>query len=206
MLLMLQKPETCLGFVASTEFAPGAGNQLEEEQRHFDGDTMVQQINLALALAASPESAIGVHHCAELLNDAMKHSLKEQQAEPLPRTLSEALKDPRPVVVTSTKAPFTIVAVNGAWEGLCGFTSEEAKHKHLGELLTGPETEVDVAREMVTKLQREHYSQATLTNYTKEGRKFKNHVQLGSLVKDNGEYSDYFVGVLHEIPETRQTI
>lgn len=206
MLLMLQKPETSMGMVASTEFASDAASNWHTEEKELNSVTLSQQINLAMSLAASPESAIGVHHCAEVLDDALKQLLKQQQAEALPRTLAEALEDPRPVVVTSAQSPFEVVDVNDAWQGLCGFSRQEAKDHHLGTMLTGPETDIEVAREMVTNLQREHYSHATLTNYTKTGRKFKNHVQLGRLLTEEGKLSDCFVGVLQEIPQSQQNM
>jgi PAS domain S-box-containing protein len=206
MLLMLQKPETALGTVASTEFAVDGDNHVQAEEMSYDNETLAQQVNLALALAASPESAIGVHHCAEVLDDVLKMMLREQQVEALPKTLTEALNDPRPIVVTSADSPFEVVDVNDAWEGLCGFTRQEAQNQRLGNMLSGPETDVDVVREMVVNLQSEHYSHATLTNYTKSGRQFKNHVQLGRLMTDDGKFSEYFVGVLQEIPQSHQSM
>jgi PAS domain S-box-containing protein len=205
-LMMLQKPETAVGAVASTEFAVDGDDHEQVEEMSHDNDAWAQQVNLALALAASPESAIGVHHCAEVLDDVMKQMLREQQAEALPKTLYEALNDPRPIVVTSAESPFEVVDVNEAWEGLCGFTRQEAQNQQLGNMLNGPETDVHVVREMVANLQSEHYSHATLTNYTKSGRQFKNHVQLGRLMTDDGEFSEYLVGVLQEIPQIQQSM
>jgi PAS domain S-box-containing protein len=155
---------------------------------------------LSLSLLASPETAIGVVHYGEMLDDTTKRQLLEhmRQQESLPKTLSEALADPRPIVVTSPASPFDIVDVNEAWVGLCGYSREESVNQNLGDLLQGPETSVRVARDMISRLKREHHSEALITNYTKSGRKFQNHVKVGLLSTDDGA-DLFFVGVLEEI-------
>lgn len=154
----------------------------------------------SFSLLASPETALGGFHYGEMLDDTTKRQLLEHmsQQESLPKTLSEALADPRPIVVTSSASPFDIVDVNEAWVGLCGYSREEAVNRNLGDLLQGPETSVRVARDMISRLKREHHSEALITNYTKSGRKFQNRVKVGLLSTDDGT-DCFIVGVLEEV-------
>ena len=204
MLMMLQKPETATGFVPTAEMQSAKKISVVVDENASANQT--SDLLAMLLLVSSPESAIGVSHQAEYLNSEMKEQMSSLYEHSLPKTLSEALSDPRPIVVTSATSPFEIVDVNEAWVGLCGYSREEAKRQHLGQMLNGPETDVSVAREMVATLQREHYSHAILTNYTKAGRKFENRVQVGTLSSDDGETIKYFVGLLEEIPRAQQSM
>lgn len=205
MLRMLQKPETATGLIPSTEML-SKDNSTAVTHENEPAQQTSSDILAMLLLTSCPESAIGVNHRAEYLNAKMKEQTSSQYEKSLPKTLSEALSDPRPIVVTSAVSPFEVVDVNEAWVGLCGYSREEAKQQHLGKMLNGPETDVSVARDMVATLRREHYSRATLTNYTKTGRKFENRVQVGTLSSDDGESIEYFVGLLEEIPGTQNSM
>lgn len=205
MLLMLQKPETATGFVPSSEMLCSYTTS-EIVGEDISTDEASSDLLAMLLLTSSPESAIGVNHCAEFLNDEMKDLMSSQYENSLPKTLSEVLNDPRPLVVTSAASPFEVVEVNEAWVGLCGYSREEAMQQNLGQMLNGPETDVSMAREMVATLQREHYSRAVLTNYTKTGRKFENRVQVGTLSSDDGKSIEYFIGLLEEIPQAHQAM
>jgi PAS domain S-box-containing protein len=196
MLLLIPKPETALGAVSSTEFSVDGLQDLSKVDQTQSQKSWEQQLFLSLTLGTAPESAIGARHVAELIDDQLECQLKDRQQESLPKTLSEALNDSRPIVVTSTESPFQIVEVNDAWVGLCGYTKEEAKGQDLGTLLQGPETQAEIADQMINRLREESHSRATLVNYTKQGRKFQNYVQLGRLMAEDAQY---FVGVLQEI-------
>ena len=137
---------------------------------------------------------------ASLTQDPMIMQLSDKigREMPLPQSLPQAMADIRPIVVTSASPPFKIINVNSAWENMCGYKRGEAMNKGLGSLLHGSETEFEVAKSMVEKLMNgKKYSEAVLTNYTKEGRKFQNLVRLKPLQSDNGEQC--FVGVLREL-------
>lgn len=117
---------------------------------------------------------------------------------PLPRTLEDALRPTnRAVVITETSLPFRIVEVNTAWEGLCGYPFVECQGKTLGSLLGGPETDKSAVTAVVSQLLRGEEAGTVLTNYTKDGRKFRNRLRVGPL-KD-GDLTTHFVGVLQEI-------
>ncbi|KAL3809981.1 hypothetical protein ACHAXA_007757 [Cyclostephanos tholiformis] len=126
-------------------------------------------------------------------------------AQPLPKLSSQIIsckldEDVRPIVVTDTKSPYRIVAVNKAWEGLCGYTREECKGRSLGRLLQGPETDVGLASTMLSKLLSGEEADVILTNYAKDGRKFKNHIRVGKVIDEMGKTVN-FVGVLREVTD-----
>lgn len=156
-----------------------------------------------MALMASPESAAGFVSSAEYLDEESRSVLYkiQHQEEELPMTLQEAMADPRAIVVTQVDRPFSIVDVNDAWVGLCGYDREEAIHKNLGKLLQGPETDHQVAETIVPQLMRNHFANVELTNYTKEGRRFRNRLRAGLISDDQGV--KYFVGVLEEMYESQ---
>jgi PAS domain S-box-containing protein len=121
---------------------------------------------------------------------------------PLPRTLDDALSrrnQNRAIVITETSLPFKIVDVNTAWEGLCGFSFVECQGKTLGSLLGGPETDKSAVTAVVSQLLRGEEAGAVLTNYTKGGRKFRNHLRVAPLM--DGDVVTHFVGVLQEIQD-----
>lgn len=119
--------------------------------------------------------------------------------EPLPKTLSDALRpSSRAIVITETASPFRIFDVNGAWEGLCEYSFAESKGQSLRDLLAGPETDVISISALLNQLSRGEEATTLLTNYTKSGRKFQNRLQVGPLYDSEGGISHY-VGVLQEV-------
>ena len=139
---------------------------------------------------------------AALTQDPMIMQLSDKMRKelPLPKTLSEVRADHRAIVVTSCSAPFHVVDVNHAWENLCGYTRSDARDRKLGELLHGPDTEFEIAKNMVEKMQKGgNYSEAVLTNYTRDGRKFQNLVRLQRINSSDGG-GEYLMGVLREVP------
>jgi len=181
--------------------------------------------SMAYALAhAAPESDFTSPHVQQLLNERQKEQLAHvdqqyqqqlssssnmkkdmmvQKADiPLPSTLQEAeAETDRAVVITKATHPFNIVDVNDAWVGLCGYTKEESRHRTLGDLLQGDETDTDALHAMVGQLLHGQESRPTVvTNYTKTGRKFTNRIRAGQLKDAKGEIT-HFVGVLQEVKE-----
>ena len=128
----------------------------------------------------------------------------QASAVPLPRSMDDIGQakldiDTRAIVLTETRNPFNIVTVNKAWEELCGHGRDECRGKSLGELLQGPETDMDTGRSLVSKLLAgEQVDSLLMTNYTKSGRKFLNRVSAGQIVNELGK-TVYFVGVLSEV-------
>ena len=137
----------------------------------------------------------------QLKADEMPHPIHDS---PLPKSLAEVFEnphDPRAMVVTHVDAPCEIVNVNDAWVGLCGYTREEAHKKSLARLLEGPATERDLLRDFMEQLVEGHESTIVVTNYTKEGRKFRNRVRAGPIHDPEHPYLiTHFVGILEEVP------
>jgi PAS domain S-box-containing protein len=184
-----------------SDFTNVANNKTDD---HFDYDSPSSyQPNMpsSFELLTSPQTAIGVIHFGEFLDEATKALLREryEHKTSLPTTMADALADPRPIVITSTSSPFVVFDVNEAWVGLCGYSREEALDKNLGDLLQGPDTDPKALLDMVARLRHGSYGEAKITNYAKNGRKFQNHVKVGSLSTENGDAAEYFIGVLEEI-------
>ena len=135
-------------------------------------------------------------------HNQFRHHHGEWDDAPLPRTLEEALSPShrnRAIVITETTVPFRIVDVNTAWEGLCGYSFVECQGKTLGSLLQGPETDRSAVTAVVSNLLRGEEGGAVLTNYTKDGRAFRNRLRVGPLMVDGEEETKFFIGVLQEI-------
>ncbi|KAL3911602.1 MAG: hypothetical protein SGILL_007214, partial [Bacillariaceae sp.] len=194
----LHAPETALGVMHASEFEAN-------HQVHSSSSVMRDMSNPIMTTA--PESATGSVSIYEMLDDDLTASLQNLLAgkESLPKTLSEAMQDKRPIVVTTAKAPFRVHDVNAAWEGLCQFSRGEALNQSVGELLQGPETDNDMAMHLIQHLQQTGFAEGTLTNYKKDGQAFTNHLQLGTVVVDDDANQNHaasevlFVGILQEI-------
>ena len=151
-------------------------------------------------------------HAQQVVDDPVSEQFHFEEiyaktdSQALPITLHEAeLVTDQAVVITESTVPFRIVRVNEAWEGLCGYTQDEAHGKTLGDLLQGPETDVGAATALVDKLCHGMEAGAVLTNYAKGGRKFQNRIRVGTLKNQNDKVT-HFVGVLKEIHEMSEKI
>lgn len=131
----------------------------------------------------------------EIIAENYAHSIPISMNQLSPSKLDD---DARAIVVTDTKNPYRIVAVNTAWENLCGYTREECKGHSVGRLLQGPGTDTDNAMMLLSKLLAGEEADAILTNYTKNGRKFQNKIKVGPVKDDMGKTVN-FVGVLQEV-------
>lgn len=208
--LLMLSPESALGVTHVAEvltadekeqlqsyFGKDLPNALPEEVTPPMDDMLLQHM-----LLSSPESATGYVHAAETLTEPLKAELKTLTT-PLPTSLDDILadqNDKRAIVVTEATAPFRVVHINASWEGLCGYTQAEAAAQPIGDLLKGPETQFDRLQQL--QAHPEQPQSALLVNYTKQGRKFHNRLQVGPLFK-SGESSnvEYLVGVLQEVNE-----
>jgi len=126
---------------------------------------------------------------------------QRRRNHPLPQTLQDALlPSSQAIVITENKTPFRVYNVNEAWEGLCGFSHVESKGKSLGALLGGRETDACAVTALIHQLF-VHGEEATtvITNYTKDGRKFRNRLSVGPLYDEETNEVSHFVGVLKEV-------
>jgi PAS domain S-box-containing protein len=197
-VIMMDAPETALGSIALSEV-------MGESKTNMDAHWIEQITCLHDTMLAvhQPETAFGAIALSELVD---KQTLYELQnlTKPLPTTMDEyhaaAEHDSRAMVVTHAEKPFHIVNVNDAWVGLCGYTPEESRNKSLAALLQGPDTNPHDLDQFMKQLQQGKPAIATITNYTKSGRKFRNRVRAGPIRNDQNIVT-HFIGVLEEITE-----
>ena len=138
-----------------------------------------------------------------ILEEDSEEASSNYYAQPLPKTINDITaskldKDERAIVITDTKNPYRITEVNTAWEMLCGYKRDECKGRSLGPLLQGPETDRAAVTALLTQLFSGEEAGTILTNYAKNGRKFRNVVRVGPVVDEMGKTVS-FVGVLREI-------
>mmetsp|Transcript_9134 Transcript_9134/g.22206 ORF Transcript_9134/g.22206 Transcript_9134/m.22206 type:complete len:387 (-) Transcript_9134:131-1291(-) len=187
---------------------------LMTEDYEIDSESMAYSLSFASSLN---EGSVRIPRLTRPLNERESSQLRisksqlmststypeqhRQQQQHLPRTLEDALlRKSEAIVITETEKPFRVFNVNAAWEGLCGYKYVESKGKSLGALLGGKETDQCAVTALIHQLF-VHGEEATtvLTNYTKEGRKFRNRLSVGPLYdEETGEVS-HFVGVLKEV-------
>jgi len=152
----------------------------------------------------TPTHNEGMTEQLRISNNQLRHSSTTEQSRsvhstvdhhrPLPTSMPQVLAEhEQAIVITENRPPFQIVHVNDAWEGLCGWSMEECRGKTLS-LLQGHETDLSAVTSLMNPLLRGEEGGVVLTNYTKEGRRFRNHLRVGPL-----ELEGLFVGVLQEI-------
>merc|ERR1712157_184943 len=132
-------------------------------------------------------------------------SSSQVKDETIPTTLSEALQPSLEArVITEAVAPFKITNVNSAWENLCGYNKYECYGKTLN-MIQGPETDMHIVAAMMNRLAKGELADGVLVNYTKDGKKFKNHLLLGPIFGDidgsNSNEVTHFIGILKKIQD-----
>merc|ERR1712157_616634 len=123
----------------------------------------------------------------------------------LPRTWEEALRMEKStehaIVITTSNEPHTIVHVSDAWMELCGYTRDESMNRTFKDLLHGPDTNHEHASNIARKVFDTNTCQdAYLVNYTKDGRRFYNHLSIGPLYFDE-ESNDENLMMMKNIAE-----
>jgi len=130
-----------------------------------------------------------------------------KQRIPLPTSLNDAYKEiignrtvhqPRAMAITEIQPPFKIIDVNKAWVDLCGYSREQAVGATIKTLLHGPETNLEVAQSLVSRLvdvDTFDESEAVVVNYRSDCKKFRNHVRVGALRDEKSGNVTHLVGV-----------
>lgn len=116
-----------------------------------------------------------------------------------PELASKRSWEPQPGVLTSTKAPYGIVAANDPWCDRCGFKFEEAIGNTCG-VLQGKDTEVSriaLLMEGIRQLgigDRPHVVSATLTNYTLHNppKKFTNEISIWEVERTDSPAKEHY--------------
>jgi len=127
-------------------------------------------------------------------------------------------RSPKAIILTETAAPGKIVAVNAAWNALCGYPPDEALGK-TPSILQGPATSLRKAKQYARDVlapsrpvygdnegfaARNHSASTTkLVNYTKSGEAFV-HCLRTTRVMDEDTGAEYFLTESHE--ETDPTV
>ena len=112
-------------------------------------------------------------------------------------TLAQALRPSHEArVITEATRPFRITHVNEAWTQLCGFSADEACGETL-RILQGEETDSAMVQELVNDCVEQKPTSMEVTNYDKQGRKFRNFLRVYPLCGDFGE-TTHLLGVLQE--------
>jgi len=132
--------------------------------------------------------------------DQLAHPPQPSSEANLPRTIADAMTSKEAIVITETKKPFRIVHVNDPWVELCGYSCQEAEGETLGSLLKGPETDNLATTLLISHLLAGQEAGAVLTNYAKDGRRFRNRLRVGAMHED-GTNPTHFVGLLQEIQD-----
>ena len=125
----------------------------------------------------------------------------DEIVQALPRSVEEAWQATQhAIVVTTAKQPHTIVHVNQAWVDLCGFTADEAYRKTFA-IIQGPESDSHAAGTIARRCLGTLRPQETyLINYTKQKKRFINHLAIRPLTSSEGGV-EWLVGILQEVPQ-----
>jgi PAS domain S-box-containing protein len=207
---MVDAPETALGSVTMEEYLHNSTTTDTQVDANLIQETVGPYYRVMFAVD-QPETALGAVPLSDYLDkDTLdsftQHQQEEQQHDTisLPVSLQDyyetAANDNRAMVVTKIESPHRIVDVNDAWIGLCGYTRGESIDRSLGDLLQGQDTEPHALDDFLMKVRNGQTATATITNYTKNGRKFVNRVHAGPL-KDEHDVITHFVGVLQEVQD-----
>jgi PAS domain S-box-containing protein len=107
----------------------------------------------------------------------------------------------RAIAITEAQPPFKIVEVNKEWINMCGYSRKRAIGSTLKDLLQGPETDLRVAKDLVSSLVQGEDTEfeAVLTNYRQDGSKFRNHIRVGPIKNAVTGKTTHFVGVFREM-------
>ena len=171
---------------------------LASDQNDFENTTFLDLLDDRMKSQLEQVSSRNFPKQSQGIEDNVNDSILQY----LPRNFDEATKgdDPRAIVVTEMSIPFRIVTVNSAWETLCGYAADEC-HGQTLSLLQGSETNTSSITALMSQLLRGETAGTILTNYKKDGSKFRNYLNVGPLEDDHGN-TTHFVGVLREIQDS----
>jgi hypothetical protein len=127
----------------------------------------------------------GAEQMGEVAHPPVKKKTKQELA-PLPKVdehfkLYPSLRNAEAIIVTLKTRPFPIVYVNGPWETLCKFSSDDVVGKQC-DILQGPETDLSLVRQTVARAEAGEVATMLVKNY-KQGcdHHFRNQVTLANI-------------------------
>jgi PAS domain S-box-containing protein len=90
-----------------------------------------------------------------------------------------------PMVMTIADRPHTIIQVNKLWEDMTGFKAEDVVGRASCRVLQGKETETANLDLLMSDVNHKRPTNIALTNYTKSGKRFQNHINVFPLSTDS---------------------
>lgn len=178
-----------------TEDAVVAGNQMMA--RWVMSTTNATQLGARMEVAKqgmlcckfnSAHKIIGL----ELMFDVMAFMLQLKQAagsetfSVVPNTVQTCQRSfSSPMVMTLAERPYTIVQVNKLWEDMTGFRAEDVVGKASCRILQGQDTDRAAVEALMSAVRFKRPASATLLNYNRAGKRFRNFVNVYPLSTDS---------------------
>ncbi|WP_247235433.1 PAS domain S-box protein [Telluribacter sp. SYSU D00476] len=106
-------------------------------------------------------------------------------------------------VVVITDVEGRINYINPRFTEVTGYTFEEVAGRKPGEVLQGPESDLEVVRHMGESLRERQYFSVEIINYTKDGRKYWMHVDCTPIYDDFGNHQG-FIAIQNEVTERKE--
>ncbi|QOS80194.1 PAS domain-containing protein [Paenibacillus sp. JNUCC31] len=104
-------------------------------------------------------------------------------------------------VVDATLPEFPLIFVNEYFTQLTGYSAEESIGQNC-RFLQGPETDTDTVKQIREALEKQHSMKIDILNYTKNGQKFWNELNIDPIFNESGECL-FFVGIQYDISERK---
>lgn len=128
----------------------------------------------------------------ELMFDVMAFMLQLKQAagsdsfSVIPNTVQTCQRSfDKPMVMTLSEPPYTIVKVNNLWEEMTGFTAEEVVGRRSCSILQGPNTDKTSMAQMMESIRFKRPSSAHIKNVRKSGEEFRHFLLVFPLSSDS---------------------
>lgn len=129
----------------------------------------------------------------ELMFDVMAFMLQLKQSSGakaftmVPNTVQTCIEpfDDTPMVMTLAQRPYTITQVNGAWEEMTLWKSEDVVGKCSCKVLQGERTEVRALQSLLSHVQFQRPASCVFLNYDRQGRMFRNFINIYPLSTDS---------------------
>lgn len=163
------------------------------QRRNGKRQQQQQQSNPSLQEKWAKLASLTMDPCIEDVSDALssRESTRTKEAtnsSSLPNTLTQAMADPRPCIITLLDDPFVIVNVNQAWCQVYGYTKSEALHQNVVRLLGGDLEDFvldqllfeNESEDESTNLPQQHH-QSRVAHHTRDGTLVEEELRVGTL-------------------------
>jgi PAS domain S-box-containing protein len=93
--------------------------------------------------------------------------------------------------------------VNQAFTDLTGYTLKEVEGKNPGEILPGPETDLEVVSNLISSVEKRIFFSAELVNYKKNGEPYWTQLNLSPIYDEDGSFQ-FYISVETVITERKE--